>query len=288
MSTGAGLLRSKAVVVTGGAQGLGRAYAMHAAAEGARVVVNDVRGDLAEQVVGEIRRAGGSSIAVEASVASWLGAQSVIQACVDHFGRIDGLVNNAGIMPIAKPWDLTMEDIDSTIAVNLTGAIYCGVHAMRAMVAPRGGVIVNVTSGAQMGRSLMSVYGASRAGTAALTYSWALDCGERNIRVNAIWPGAVTGISTVYRLTAEAAMRSNRPGVPPEANAPLVTYLLSDLSEGITGQVIALRGPRLTIVSHPSLTSHSVTREGGWSVAAVADAFATTLRHGLEPIGAPD
>jgi NAD(P)-dependent dehydrogenase (short-subunit alcohol dehydrogenase family) len=287
VSGGAGVLRGKAVVVTGAAQGLGRAYAMHAAAEGAEVVVNDVRGDLAKQVVDEIHRAGGTAIAVGASVASWPEAQSVIQACVDQFGRIDGLVNNAGIMPLAKPWDLTKEDIDSTIAVNLTGAIYCGVHAMRAM-GTRGGVIVNVTSGAQMGRRLMSVYGASRAGTAALTYSWALDCAERNIRVNAIWPGAVTGISAVYRLTAEAASRTARPGVPPEANAPLVTFLLSDLAEGIAGQVIALRGPRLTIVSHPSLTPHSVTREDGWSLANIADAFATTLRHGLEPIGAPD
>jgi NAD(P)-dependent dehydrogenase (short-subunit alcohol dehydrogenase family) len=282
------LLEDKAIVVTGAGRGLGAAYARHAASEGAKVVVNDIDAALAADVVQSIVDAGGTAVLCSESVTTWAGAAAIIGTCVERFGRIDGLVNNAGIMPTAEPWTHEEGELRRVVDVNLVGALYCGTHAMKHMVPRRSGVIVNVTSGAQMGRAMMSAYGATRAATAALTYGWALDCRPHGVRVNAIWPTARTEISAGYRNTPTAKARGEIPFTTPEANAPLMTYLLSDRSSPMTGQVVVLRGGRLGLVSHPRITEHVLFRAEGWSVDDIADAFASTLNAGLQPVGAPD
>lgn len=281
------LLRGRAVVVTGSGRGLGKAYALHAALHGAQVVVNDIDKSAVDEVVDEILRSGGSAVGVDASVATWDGAEEIVETCLEEFGQIDGLVNNAGIMPVSDPWEIDEGDVRRALDVNLAGAIYCGTLALRTMIRQRSGTVVNVTSGAQMGRSLMSIYGATRAGTAALTYSWALDCEPHGVRVNTVWPSAETLISSRYKGTAAALARGPRRRWPPEANAPLVTYLLSDLAADVSGQTFALRGDKLGIVNPPRLSS-TLRRDDGWSLEAIADAFDTTLREDLQVIGAPD
>ena len=282
------LLKGKAIVITGAGRGLGEAYAKHAASEGAMVVVNDIDRESAAGVVEAIRQKAGKAVTCYESVTTWDGAAAIIRTCLDQFGRFDGLVNNAGIMPTADPWTHQEDELRKVVDINLVGALYCGTHAMKHMIAQRSGVIVNVTSGAQMGRALMGAYGATRAGTAALTYGWAIDCQPHGVRVNAIWPTARTEISAAYRNTAHAKARGHIGFMTADENAPLMTYLLSDLSSHMTGQVVMMRGGRLGIVAPPRITEHVLSREGGWTVDGIAEAFTSKLNAGLQPLGAPD
>src|SRR5207249_1892679 len=162
-----------AIVVTGAGRGLGRAYALDAAREGASVVVNDVDAGNASAVCNEILAFGGAAVPSGESVATWDGAASLIATCLGEFGHLDGLVNNAGVMSMQEPAALTEADANAVIQVNLLGSVYVGTHAIRAMQAGDGGAIVNATSSAQFGFSHLGVYGATKGALASLTYSWA-------------------------------------------------------------------------------------------------------------------
>ena len=132
-----GILDGKAVVITGAGRGLGEAYAMHAALAGASVVVNDNDGDLAERVAEHIRGYGGRAVASTHTVADPSEAAKIVDLCVDEFGRIDGLVNNAGLNYESLPWEDDPETIKEVVEVNVLGVIYVGIAAMRAMRAVR-------------------------------------------------------------------------------------------------------------------------------------------------------
>ena len=147
-------LQGKAVVVTGGARGIGATVAKLAAAEGASVVVNDLDAGPAEQVTAEITRAGGKAIAHAANIADWKGAEGLIQRCVDTYGRIDGLANIAGLFGMERIDELTEASIRSLFSVNVMGTAFTARHATAHMVRQKSGSIVNVTSGAQMGLEL--------------------------------------------------------------------------------------------------------------------------------------
>jgi NAD(P)-dependent dehydrogenase (short-subunit alcohol dehydrogenase family) len=273
-----GSLAGKAVIVTGAGRGLGRAYAMAAAAERASVVVNDIDAASAAGVVAEISVAGGIAAASSDSVASWDGAERLVAACLDAFGAVDGLVNNAGVFAIDDPWDATEASARSMLEVNVLGAFQVGVHAMRAMRDEGGGSIVNCTSSAQFGIPRMAVYGATKAALAALVYSWALDLADSNVRVNAFSPVADTYMSHLGGIA---------PGVlpAPQDNAPGVVYLLSDLAAGITGQVVQFRPPgTLEVVGHPMMTGHAATIELA-TAAGVAEAFGPVLQQHQQPNG---
>jgi NAD(P)-dependent dehydrogenase (short-subunit alcohol dehydrogenase family) len=278
---GATPLAGRAVVITGAGRGLGRAFATDAARAGARVVVDDVDEEAAAAVAEEIRQFGGSAIGVGWSVADWDGAKAIVESCLSEYGRVDGLVNNAGTFHICDPWDDDQAHIDSLISVNVVGALYCGVHAMRAMKdGGRGGAILNVTSGAQAGDPTEATYSASKGAVASLTYSWAIDLLPLSIRVNAIAPVADT---RMLELT-----RQHRPSPvtwPPERCAPLATYLLSDNSRHITGQVVRLFDRELAVMSHPSLAA-AVKADVPWTFADIEAVFrAGELRTALQPIG---
>lgn len=272
-----GVLDGKAVIVTGAGQGLGRAYALDAAAEGASVVVNDISAAAAEQVAAEIAGAGGSAVPVVGSVADWDRAGDLVAVCLKEYGAVDGLVNNAGILNLTPPWDESEMSIRRVVEVNLLGALFVGTHAVRAMTDQGSGSIVNMTSSAQLGLSTMGTYGATKGALASLTYSWSVDLGGYFIRVNA------------YSPVARTAMAEMSPVLPPDIpdpadNAAIVTYLLSDLSDGITGQVIQRRGNRLVLLAHPRLTEHGVEADA-WTVATVVDQFDPVLRQHQEPVG---
>ena len=187
-----GILAGKSVVVTGAGRWLGEAFAVHAAHAGASVVVNDVDAECARRVVDTIREHGGRAVASGASVAVAEQAEELVAGCVAEFGRIDGLVNNAGLNYETLPWEDEPDAMRELVEVNVLGPMYTGVAAMRAMLPHGGGSIVNISSGASFGQRKLGTYAASKCAVASLTYAWALDCEQVGIRVNAVCPLAHT------------------------------------------------------------------------------------------------
>ena len=279
-------LNGKAVVVTGAGRGIGRAYALLAATEGAAVVVNDIDADVAEQVTGEIRAAGGRAVTAIADVSDWAGAESVIQRCVDEYGAVDGLVNNAGRFAMADAWELTEEHVHELVATNVIGVAACGTFAIRRMVQQGFGSIVNVVSGAHFGIPHMSVYGATKGAVASFTYGWTLDLEGTGVRVNAVSPLGRTRMgeaTAAYYQSHGKGLIDNAGSPDPEVNAPVVVFLLSDAAAGITGQVVRIERDQLAVVAHPVVREPVLT--GEWTVANVERAFGDTLRQYTVPVG---
>jgi NAD(P)-dependent dehydrogenase (short-subunit alcohol dehydrogenase family) len=271
-----GVLDGKAVVVTGAGRGLGRAYALHAATSGAAVVVNDVDAGPAEHVVGLIHGSGGRATASIGSVADPRRAAAAIERCLDAFGRIDGLVNNAGVRYQAP---LCADDprwMRALIEVNVLGSMYCASAAARAMRAQGSGSIVNVGSLAMVGRPTAAAYSASKGAVASMTVAWAAELAEQGVRVNCVCPVAWTRMAQAdSRAPATAADT-------PDRIAPVVTFLLSDLAIGITGQLVRYVSDKLHIVGQVS-AKEPVLRHNGWDTDDIARAFATKLAGALEP-----
>jgi NAD(P)-dependent dehydrogenase (short-subunit alcohol dehydrogenase family) len=265
-------LTGHCAVVTGAGKGLGAAYARDLAAAGASVVVNDIDRESADAVVESITRQGGSAVADHNSVAGWESSGAIVQTALTAFGRLDGLVNNAGLFYLADPRQEDPAWIEEMVRVNLLGTMFCGQHAISHMSAHGGGAIVNDTSGAQSGMRQRGTYGATKGATSSLTYSWAMDLASSGIRVNAISPIARTGMVDYGIARGESGTT-----IPPEHVAPLVTFLLSDDARGITGQVIRLEGPQLSLLSKPGARRTS-TEQSTWD----HDTLATSLRLLLE------
>ena len=278
-----GVLDGKAVIVTGAGRGLGAAYATDAARHGAFVVVNDVDPAEAHGVVERIAAAGGTAIGHVADVASWVQAEALIARCVEEFGRLDGLVNNAGIIRVARPEDMREADYRDLLEVNVLGPCYCGTHAMRHMINEGHGVIVNVPSGAQAGSPLLAGYGASKGAIASLTFSWAMDLAGTGVRVNAISPMADTRMFDP-KLRVDQAAAGQPAGPQPEDNAPVVVYLLSDDSQHLNGQVVRIDGSRLSLMTHPAILEPVLTADR-WTVEAIGEAFRDHLDSHVVPLG---
>lgn len=275
-----GTLEGKAIVVTGSGRGLGAAFAVHAAREGAAVVVNDIDGEYARHTVDIIHANGGRAALSAHSVADPDQAQEIVDLCVQEFGRIDGLVNNAGLNYEALPWQDEPARVREVVEVNVLGVIYTGMAAARAMVDAGGGAIVNISSGASLGQRKLGSYAATKGAVASLTYSWALDMEEVGVRVNAVCPLAHTRM--VWK--SERSLRTCPPDRTPSRIAPLVVYLLSDHAEGITGQMIRCNGPQLHILGQPYLKTPILEREN-WDTESVRNAFDEVFSAHLEPYG---
>lgn len=281
--SGAGVLDAlagKAVVITGAGGGLGAAYARHAAACGAAIVVNDVDAEAAERVAGEIAAAGGRAVAAPGDVADWSFADALVARCVEAFGTITGLVNNAGILRPARLEEATERDLRRMIEINLLGTAVCArAAALRLKAIGRGGSIVNVASGSQAGDVGLGGYGATKAAVASLTYSWAMELRGSGVRMNAISPLADTAMAAqnAHLMAVQAANRDlHYAALPPaHVNAPLVSYLLSDAAEAINGQLVRIAGRQLSFVSHPMVAQPVL--EDDWTFETIADAFTSTL-----------
>ena len=281
-------MQGKAIVVTGSGRGIGAGIAKLAASEGASVVVTDIDKAEAEQVAAEIVKAGGKAIAHAADISDWNGAAGLIQRCVDTYGKIDGLVNNAGLFRLARVDEMTEADVRAIVSVNVFGTAFTARHAIPHMMKQKSGSIVNVTSGGHFGLPNMSAYGASKGAAASFTYAWSAEMKEFNIRVNALSPMAATRMadaSAAYMASKGLQKTTNVNGVPPEANAPVVVYLLSDLAKDVTGQIVRIEGKELSLVSHPGVALPILERSAGWDVASVADAFTRELGKRQFPTG---
>jgi NAD(P)-dependent dehydrogenase (short-subunit alcohol dehydrogenase family) len=274
-------LKGRAVVVTGAGRGLGEAFSVHLAQAGVRVVANDVDVELAERTAANIRDHGGQAVASGHTVTDPAQAQALVQLCVDEFGSIDGLVNNAGLNYEALPWQEEPDQIRELVEVNVLGVMYTGIAAIKAMVAQgTGGAIVNISSGASLGQRKLGVYAASKGAVASLTYSWALDLEDVGIRVNAVCPLAHTRM--VWK--SERSLRNCPPDRTPSRIAPVVLFLLSDDAEGITGQLVRCNGPQLHIIGQPYLKAPILERQT-WDTETVRRAFDEVFSAHLEPYG---
>lgn len=281
-------LQGKSVVITGAGSGLGAAYARHAARLGAAVVINDISAEAAQSTVKSIVASGGKAVAHAGDISSWSYAQSLVDACIDAFGAISGIVNNAGILRIGKILDLTETDMRRMVEINLIGTAACASHAARRMLATgKGGSIINVASGSQAGDVALGGYGATKGGVASLTYSWAMELRGTGVRVNALSPLAETAMAAQNKalMAEQAASREVHYAALPDAdvNAPVVSFLLSDAAEKINGQVVRIAGKQLSFVTHPLIADPVL--EGDWSYEAVAAAFSGTLAAKQQPLG---
>jgi NAD(P)-dependent dehydrogenase (short-subunit alcohol dehydrogenase family) len=276
-------LQDKVIVITGAGRGLGLAYARHAAAEGAVVVVNDVDPAAARSAAERITAQGGRASWTGHSVSEHESAAALIAESASRHGRLDGVVNNAGLRPEGEAWTETPASIRQAVEVNLLGTLFCGLAAMKIMRSQGQGSIVNASSRAQRGIPSSATYAATKGAVASLTYAWAIDLHGSGVRVNAIAPQA-GGTGT---------RRRSQPTPPHEPAAdqmaPLISYLLSDLSTAVTGQVVRIGGRRdalsVGLMTHPG-NGPFLRRPDGWSVQSLAAAFDTTFGPALEPVGA--
>lgn len=278
-------LDGKAVVVTGAGRGLGRAYALAAAGAGAAVVVNDIEEEPAAEVAAEIDEAGGRAVAVVADVSVSDQAFALVDRCVTEYGTVDGLVNNAGfgMIDAAAAQDQGEGMLRRVFEVNVYGTVFCGMRAIRHMLAQHSGSIVNVSSGAASGTGRLGAYSASKGAVTSLTLSWAAELEGTGVRANAVAPMAITR-NWDWSLIPDRSAAPPAERLTPESNAGVVTYLLSDESAAVHGQIVAIRAGQLSLMTHPAAVTPVLSKEF-WSAEDVVDAFAGELAGRALPLG---
>ena len=292
-------LTGKVAIVTGSGRGLGLAYATELARSGATVVVNDVDAAVAEAAVKTIADAGGTAVAEVVAVGTTEAAQALVDRAVSDFGRLDVLVNNAGILRDATLWKMTDDDFDAVVTTHLRGTFTCTrAAAIRLREQGEGGRIICVGSPTgQVGNFGQTNYAAAKAGIVGMVRTWAMELARAQITVNAIVPVAATGMTeTVPFLKPYVdALQAGEPLPPfarrelafgtPQDAAGLVAFLASDAAAGITGQAVGIGGDRLALWSHPSEVVVEFADGTGWSADAIAEAWPTAFEGSLQTVG---
>jgi NAD(P)-dependent dehydrogenase (short-subunit alcohol dehydrogenase family) len=277
-----GLLDGKVVVITGAGGGIGREHALAMAKEGAAMVINDLGGArdgsgagaaMADQVADEIKAAGGEAVANYDNVATVEGGESILKSALDAFGKVDGLVNNAGILR-DKSFSKTTEDLwDPVIQVHLKGT-YCVTRPIfnHMKESGNGGVIINTSSTSGLnGNFGQCNYGAAKAGIAGFTRCLALEGKKYGIRCFILAPVALTRLTEDLPGFDNEAMKDR---MAPGLVSPLLTFLASDLSKDMTGNTFFCGGGRIAEMKVVTATGVTKEEDGGlWTPQEIADAM---------------
>ena len=287
------LLQDKVAIVTGSGRGIGRGVAMLMAQEGAKVVVVDpgvnVDGSgfdqsIAEQVVSEIREAGGTAVACIESVTSMSGGEQIVQTAVDNFGKLDIVVTVAGILRDRMVFNMSEEEWDDVIAVHLKGTFTVVKHACILFRQQRSGRIITFSSTSGLyGNSGQANYGAAKDGIAGFTRVVARDMGRYGVTANAISPSAATRM-TVSVPDEARELRTAR-GITggsmtlrgePDDIAPMVAWLASDEAAHVNGHVFHVTEGLVTLLNEPE-PAKTIQKDGKWTVEELARVVPVTL-----------
>lgn len=292
------ILDNKVAVVTGGGRGLGLAYAEALAAAGAAVVVNDVDADAVHIAVRTINEAGGRAVAHVGRIGSAEVADELVSKAVSDFGRLDAMITNAGILADRTLWKMSDEEFDQVVEVHLRGTFTCARSAARHFrEAGHGGRLILVGSPAgQHGNFGQTNYAACKAGITAFARTWAMELARADVTVNCIVPTAATEMTKTIPVFApfiEAMergeslpewMRRDEAIGPASDVAPLIVYLASDASAGVTGQTIGLGGDRLALWSYPE-EAETAFSAGGWDVDSITEKFDEVFKAAAQSYG---
>jgi NAD(P)-dependent dehydrogenase (short-subunit alcohol dehydrogenase family) len=289
------MVKDKIVLVTGAGGGIGRDFALAFAAHGAKVVVNDLGTSVAgegasagpaHKVADEIKAQGGEAIANTDSVADWESANRLVKAAVDAFGRLDCVVNNAGILRDRFFFNMAVEEWRSVIDVHLNGSFYVSRAAAPFFKNQNSGCYVHMTSTSGLiGNLGQANYSAAKLGIVGLSKSIALDMARYGVRSNCIAPFAWSRmIGSIPTETPEQKARVEKMKVMETAKiAPLAVYLASDAAQEISGQIFAVRANEIFLMSQ-SRPLRSVHRAGGWTPQTIGEQAMPALRGSFFPL----
>lgn len=279
------MLQDKVVAITGAGSGIGRALALECARHGAAVVVNDYgvsidgndpSSEVADEVVREIRAAGGRAVSVADTVVEMDGGQRIVQTAVDEFGRIDGVVCVAGILRERMLFNMTEAEWDGVVDTHLKGTFTVFRAATAVMRKQGSGRLIGFTSGAFAGSIGQANYSAAKGGVVSLVRSAALGMHKYGVTANAIAPVAQT------RMSAGIPFDLDQIGTA-EDIAPMVVYLLSDAAQEVTGQVYTVNGPNIALWAQPR-EIRTATAADGWTPEAIAERFDTEIGQDRMPM----
>ncbi len=299
-----GLLDGKVAIVTGGGRGVGRGEAVLLAAHGAKVVVNDLGGSTvgdgadkapAEEVVDVITAAGGQAVANYDDVSDFAGAKNLLDQAVDTYGRLDVLVNNAGILRDHMLFSMTEDEFDAVIRVHLKGTFCTSQHAAtywraesKAGRQPKASIINTVSSAGLQGNLGQTNYGAAKAGIAAMTIIHSLELARIGVRANAIAPGGMTRMVGTIRADAPPPRHPEDyeefDPMNPGNSAPMVVWLASDEAQHVTGQVFRAVGNTITHYVPWQLGASVTSKDKGqWDPTAIGAAVNAAVFHSRHP-----
>ncbi len=291
----AGLMEGKVAVVTGAGGGVGREIAIMMAKAGARVIIADIGASLsgeggsatpAEQTKALINQQGGLAEICTESVAAWGSARKIVQSALDHYGRIDAVVNNAGILRDGIFHRMSEDDWLSVISVHLNGSFFVSRAAAEHFRVQESGTFVHITSTSGLiGNIGQANYAAAKLGITALSKSIALDMARYNVRSNCLSPWAWSRMTSSIPTNSpeQAAAVEKLKQMTPDKNAPLAVYLCSDAASGVSGQVFGTRMHEIYLFSSPR-PIRIVHNAEGWTPESIAAIAAPALANGFMPL----